>query len=495
MRTVPDGSLMDRAAAGLAARCVAWLPRVYGARVVVLAGTGSNGGDALFAGALLARRGAGVVAVALDADRLHAGGAAALLRAGGRIRALDTIPDLAVAVDRADLILDGIVGIGTTGALRAPADEVVQTANDASGLRVAVDLPSGVHPDTGVVDGPAFRADRTVTLGAIKLGLTVGEGREHVGDLGVVDIGLGRHLAAPAALRLTDADVAEVLPRAGDGDDKYSGGILGVAAGSAGYPGAAVLTVGAALRMRSSLVRYVGPAALGVSSAWPEALVSDGVPSEIGRVQAWAVGPGLGRDKRAEQVLADVLAMDLPVVVDADGLRLVARRLELLRTRSAGTVLTPHDREFADFDVPLGTDRLAAVTELATKLGVTVLLKGAATIVVDPDGHTYVNATGTAALASAGTGDVLTGIIGSLLAAGVEAGLAAALGAHVHGRAGQLAERAGALLASDVIEALPGALLRIRAQPSIANSSIQPAMDSRARTKGPMIAGIIGTNT
>jgi len=472
MRTVPDGSLMDRAAAGLAARCVAWLPRVYGARVVVLAGTGSNGGDALFAGALLARRGAGVVAVALDAERLHAGGAAALLRAGGRIRALDTIPDLAVAVDRADLILDGIVGIGTTGALRAPADEVVQTANDASGLRVAVDLPSGVHPDTGVVDGPAFRADRTVTLGAIKLGLTVGEGREHVGDLGVVDIGLGRHLAAPAALRLTDADVAEVLPRAGDGDDKYSGGILGVAAGSAGYPGAAVLTVGAALRMRSSLVRYVGPAALGVSSAWPEAVVSDGAPSEIGRVQAWAVGPGLGRDKRAEQVLADVLQRDLPVVVDADGLRLLAERPELLQRRSVAgspqppfgpasagrsTVLTPHDREFSAFGVPLGADRVRAASALATQLGVTVLLKGAATIVVDPDGHTYVNATGTAALASAGTGDVLTGIIGSLLAAGMEAGLAAALGAHVHGRAGQLAERAGALLASDVIDAIPPA--------------------------------------
>ena len=472
MRTVPDGSLMDRAAAGLAARCVAWLPRVYGARVVVLVGTGSNGGDALFAGALLARRGAGVVAVALDAERLHAGGAAALLRAGGRIRALDTIPDLAVAVDRADLILDGIVGIGTTGALRAPADEVVQTANDASGLRVAVDLPSGVHPDTGVVDGPAFRADRTVTLGAIKLGLTVGEGREHVGDLGVVDIGLARHLAAPAALRLTDADVAEVLPRAGDGDDKYSGGILGVAAGSAGYPGAAVLTVGAALRMRSSLVRYVGPADLGVSSAWPVALVSDGVPSEIGRVQAWAVGPGLGRDKRAEQVLADVLQRDLPVVVDADGLRLLAERPELLQRRSVAgspqppfgpasagrsTVLTPHDREFSAFGVPLGADRVRAASALATQLGVTVLLKGAATIVVDPDGHTYVNATGTAALASAGTGDVLTGIIGSLLAAGMEAGLAAALGAHVHGRAGQLAERAGALLASDVIDAIPPA--------------------------------------
>ena len=465
-RTVPDGSLMQRAAAGLAAHCVRWLPHVYGARVVILAGAGNNGGDALFAGALLARRGAGVVAVALDPDRLHVGGCAALQRAGGRIRALNTITNLGGFVRQADLVLDGIVGLGAIGQLRAPADEVVEAANDAAGLRVAVDLPSGVHPDTGAVDGTAFRADRTVTFGAIKLGLAVGEGREHVGDLDVVDIGLGAHLGAPAALQLTDDDVAGLLPRAGDGDDKYSGGILGVAAGSATYPGAAVLTVGAALRMRSSLVRYVGPAALGVSSAWPEAVVSDGVPSEAGRVQAWAVGPGLGRDRAAEQTLANVLHSDLPVVIDADGLRLLARRRVLLQRRSAVTVLTPHDREFTAFDVPLGADRVGAATALATQLGVTVLLKGAATIVVDPAGRTYVNATGTPAMASAGSGDVLTGIIGSLLAAGLPPGLAAAAGAHLHGRAGQLAERAGALLATDLIAALPTARDTLGASPT-----------------------------
>ena len=305
-----------------------------------------------------------------------------------------------------------------------------------------------------------------MTFGAIKLGLAVGEGREHVGDLDVVDIGLGPHLGAPAALQLTDDDVAGLLPRAGDGDDKYSGGILGVAAGSATYPGAAVLTVGAALRMRSSLVRYVGPAALGVSSAWPEAVVSDGVPSEAGRVQAWAVGPGLGRDRAAEQTLANVLNSDLPVVIDADGLRLLARRRVLLQRRSAVTVLTPHDREFTAFDVPLGADRVGAATALATQLGVTVLLKGAATIVVDPAGRTYVNATGTPAMASAGSGDVLTGIIGSLLAAGLPPGLAAAAGAHLHGRAGQLAERAGALLATDLIAALPTARDTLGASPT-----------------------------
>lgn len=456
-RTVPDGFLMQRAAAGLAAHCTGWLGRVYGARVVVLAGGGDNGGDALMAAALLARRGASVVVVALHRDRLHAGGAAAVRRAGGQVRPLETIGDLNALVGQADLILDGIVGLGSSGELRAPAGAIVELANDAAGLRVAVDLPSGLHPDTGVVDGPAFRADRTVTFGAIKVGLTLGEGREHVGDLDVVDIGLAPHLGGPTALRLTDSDLADLAPQAGDGDDKYSGGILGIAAGSADYPGAAVLTVGAALRMRSSLVRYAGPSAAGVNHAWPEAVVGDVAPSEAGRVQAWAVGPGLGRDERAAEVLAEVLGTNVPVVVDADGLRLLAARPDLLQDRTAPTILTPHDREFEAFGLPLGADRLAAAAALATRYGVTVLLKGAATIVVDPDGHSYINATGTAALASAGTGDVLTGIIGSLLAARVPAALAAAAGAHLHGRAGQLAERGGAVLASDVIEALPAA--------------------------------------
>ncbi|MBA3340002.1 MAG: NAD(P)H-hydrate dehydratase [Geodermatophilaceae bacterium] len=457
LATVPEGTLMQRAAAGLAAHCAGWLGRVYGARVVVLAGAGDNGGDALFAAALLARRGAKVVAVVPQPDRVHTQGAAALRRAGGRICPLDTIAGVSAIVRQADLILDGIVGIGASGPLRQPADDVVDAANDAGGLRVAVDLPSGIDPETGVIEGPAFRANRTVTFGAIKLGLTLGEGREHVGDIDVIDIGLAPHLGEPAALRLTDADVADLLPRAGEGDDKYSGGILGIAAGSDGYPGAAVLSVGGALRMRSSLVRYVGAAAIGVSQAWPEAVVADTAPAEAGRVQAWAVGPGLGRDKRAAQVLAEVLRSDVPVVVDADGLRLLAGRRELLQRRTAPTVLTPHDREFEAFGIPLGADRRTAAAALASRLGVTVLLKGAATIIVDPAGRTYVNATGTPALASAGTGDVLTGIIGSLLAAGLPAGSAAAAGAHLHGRAGQLAERGRALLATDVIDALPAA--------------------------------------
>lgn len=457
MATVPQGALMQRAAAGLAARCAGWLGRVYGSRIVILAGPGDNGGDAMFAAANLARRGAHVVAVTVQPDRMHAEAAAALRRSGGRIRPLDTIADLIAVVGQADLILDGIVGLGATGELRAPADDVVEAANDAAAVRVAVDLPSGIHPETGIVEGPAFRADRTVTFGAIKLGLTIGEGREHVGDLDVVDIGLTPHLAEPAALRLTDADVTRLLPRAGDGDDKYSGGVLGVAAGSDGYPGAAVLSVGAALRMRSSLVRYVGPAASAVSQAWPEAVVLDAAPGQAGRVQAWAVGPGLGRDNRAARVLAEVLRTGVPVVVDADGLRLLADRPELLRSRSAATVLTPHDREFEAFGIPLGADRVEAARRLSAELGVTVLLKGVATIVVDPSGDTYVNATGTRALASAGTGDVLTGVIGSLLAAGLPAGLAASAAAHVHGRAGALAERGGALLATDLIHALSAA--------------------------------------
>lgn len=457
---VPAGSLMALAAAGLATICLRELPRAYGARVLILAGPGDNGGDALYAGAILARRGAAVTAVALRPERAHPGGRAALVRAGGRVRTdPGAVPGLAA---RAALILDGIVGTGARGPLRAPAADLMVAVNAATAIRVAADLPSGVDPDTGAVSGECFAADHTVCFGALKTGLRIGAGRQRSGRVHVVDIGLGGHprLGPPVARQLTDADVAALLPRAGSGDDKYSGGVLGIAAGSAGYPGAAVLCVGAAQRVRSGLVRYVGSAGEAVLAAWPETIAGVGSVADAGRVQAWTIGPGLGRDEVARQALAGALASDVPALIDADALRLVAENPDRLIGRSAPVVLTPHDREFEAFGVAADDSaggRLGAARALADRLGVTVLLKGAGTIVAAADGSTYVNPTGTSALASAGAGDVLSGIIGSLLAAGIEPGPAAAAGAYLHGRAGELAEVAGALVAMDLIAALPAA--------------------------------------
>ncbi len=163
----------------------------------------------------------------------------------------------------------------------------------------------------------------------------------------------------PTAFRLSDADVAARLALPSAGDDKYSQGVVGVVAGSSTYPGAGVLCTGAALRTRPGLVRYAGTAADGVRAAWPEAIVTAGRPADAGRVQAWVVGPGMGTDDDARSVLAEVLATDLPVVVDADGLTMLAGEQGLVRDRAAPTLLTPHDREFERFGEPVGADRSA----------------------------------------------------------------------------------------------------------------------------------------
>nr|WP_218859868.1 NAD(P)H-hydrate dehydratase [Petropleomorpha daqingensis] len=458
LAATPEGTLMHRAATGLATVCLRLLDRSYGVRVTALVGAGNNGGDALFAGAALAARGARVTAVLLSPDKAHPAGLAALRRAGGRVT---TDGD---SLDRADLVLDGIVGIGGSGGLRPAAAALVQRAASGPGLMIAVDLPSGVDADTGVVEGNAFPAQHTVTFGAVKPGLVVGAGRGCAGTVHLVDIGLD--LPRASVHQLTDADVAARLRPPSSDDDKYSQGVIGIVAGSATYPGAGVLCTGAALRTRPGLVRYAGTAADGVRAAWPEAIVTEGRPSDAGRVQAWVAGPGMGTDDDARSVLSEVLATDLPVLVDADGLTMAAEQPDLIRRRSAPTVLTPHDREFARFGSDVGEDRIGAARRLAADLGAVVLLKGDATVVADPDGAAFVNATGTPWLATAGTGDVLSGIIGALLATDLPAAEAAAAGAHLHGRTGQLAAERGPLISGDLVRRLPDAISRVRGVPA-----------------------------
>ncbi|MFE6784262.1 NAD(P)H-hydrate dehydratase [Streptomyces sp. NPDC057680] len=464
MARLPEGALMQRAAAGLAAACCSLLGkgRVYGARVALLVGSGDNGGDALYAGARLARRGAGVTAVLLG-DRAHEGGLAALRAAGGRV--VDSAHDDPFEpLAAADLVLDGITGIGGRGGLRPDAVPVARAARGSDAVVVAVDLPSGVDADTGEVAGEALRADVTVTFGTYKPGLLVDPARSYAGALRLVDIGLGGELPGVADLEaLQHQDVARLLPVPAAESDKYRRGVLGVVAGSARYPGAAVLAVEGALRGGAGAVRYVGPAADAVIAAHPETLVHPGPPDRAGRVQAWVVGPGLGD----EPGVAEVLASDVPVLVDADGLR--GLDPALVRARSAPTVLTPHAGEAAALlgatreEVEAG--RLAAVRELAARFGATVLLKGSTTLVCGPvtedgraaGGAVRVNPTGTGWLATAGSGDVLSGLAGSLLAAGLRPVDAASCAAYLHGLAARRASGGGPVTAGDVAGALGGA--------------------------------------
>jgi ADP-dependent NAD(P)H-hydrate dehydratase / NAD(P)H-hydrate epimerase len=456
MARLPDGALMARAANGLAVECATLLGRVYGAEIALLVGAGNNGGDALYAGALLARRGAAVRALLLDPERAHPGGLAALRAAGGRVVAADP-----AVLDEVDLVVDGIVGIGGRGGLRGRAVELAATACNTP--TVAVDVPSGVDADTGSADGDTVRADVTVTFGALKAGLLVGEGARRAGELHLVDIGLGETLPVSSTFVLEAADVAGLLPVPGPADDKYTRGVTGLVAGSAAYPGAGVLATGAAVCGGAGMVRYAGTAADAIRARYPEVVVhEDGRPSEL-RVQAWVVGPGIGTDAAARTVLEDVLSTDVPVIVDADGITLLGESPELLHGRAAPTVLTPHDREFARIAEGPSADRIGSARGAAQALGATILLKGDATVVAAPDGRAWINRTGTPWLGTAGSGDVLSGLIGSLLAAGLEPPLAAAVGAYVHGVAGQLAAADGPPTSADVLRALRPALRRIAA--------------------------------
>ncbi|MGA4840150.1 NAD(P)H-hydrate dehydratase [Streptomyces sp. G45] len=463
MARVPEGALMQRAAAGLAATCARLLGRTYGARVALLVGSGDNGGDALYAGARLARRGAGVTAVLLAPERTHQGGLAALRRAGGRT--LDAAsPDATAVVAAARLVVDGVVGIGGKGGLRPRAAELARAAEGSGATVVAVDLPSGVDADTGEVRGEAVRADVTVTFGTYKPGLLIDPARAYAGSVHLVDIGLGPELAAsgPAVQALQYADVERLLPLPGAESDKYRRGVVGVVAGSARYPGAAVLAVAGALRGGAGAVRYVGPAADAVIARFPEALVSAGPPAKAGRVQAWVAGPGLGDDGDR---LADVVAADVPVLIDADGLRLADAAA--VRRRTAPTLLTPHAGEAAAL---LGAARdeveaarLDAARELARRYAATVLLKGSTTLVAGPDGGAArVNATGTSWLATAGSGDVLSGLAGSLLAAGLGALDAGSTAAFLHGLAARHAADGAPVAAQDVADAIPAAWRDVR---------------------------------
>ena len=430
---VPPGSLMARAARGLASECRDVLQasrgRTSGARVVLLIGAGNNGGDTLFAGAALAQRGAWVLAIPL-ASQIHAEGAAALLAQGGRLADVPhSDAQIAAAVTslrRADIVLDGIVGIGGQGPLREPAATLVRAIEGGDTIRVAVDIPSGVDPATGhVADADkVFAADVTVTFGALKSGLVLPPGRDVAGRIVVVPIGLQPQLAALPDIKLLQAsDVSPFVPAPSESSYKYSHGVVGVVAGSAAYPGAAQMVTGAARHTGVGMVRIADRndgVAQEVVRRFPDVVSTDGNQlAHDPRTTAWVIGPGAGTGHQTATDLAALLGTDLPVVVDADAITVVANDAELralIKDRSATTVLTPHVGEFKRLGFDLTADRLASASAAADALGAIVVLKGPGTVISGPSGKTYVDPIGPPALATAGTGDALAGIVGGVLA-------------------------------------------------------------------------------
>ncbi|UEL27533.1 NAD(P)H-hydrate epimerase [Pseudarthrobacter sp. L1SW] len=481
--------LMQRAAHGLANAVIAELKargrRIYGASVVVLAGKGNNGGDGLYAAAFLAARGMRTTAV-LTGDSAHALALAAFERAGGRLRHVtEAAPgELAAEAAPADVVIDAVLGTGAKGGLRGSAADLVSAlaglvaGRGGHSFVVACDLPSGVDADSGEAFLPVLPADLTVTFGGAKAGLLADPGADYAGRVDVVPIGIEEHLPEPSLHRLDGLDLARLLPRPARRAHKYSRGVLGVVAGSADYPGAAVLACRGALAAGVGMVRYLGPPEVAdlVRQSCPEVVCSTGTVAE-NRVQAWLVGSGMGPgDHDQLQRARDAVDSDLPVVADAGALPALPDVLP------PHVVLTPHAGELAALLQRLGgtEDRdaveagtLAAVRRASELTGATVLLKGATTLVAAPSGGVYSQADGTPWLATAGSGDVLAGVIGALLAqggsdvgrfrkAGIDAearwAAIAALGAALHGRAGTSASDAcsgGPIAAGGIADALP----------------------------------------
>lgn len=431
MAVVGDATLMQRAAHGLSVRSADLLLRtrgaVYGTRVVILVGPGNNGGDALYAGQRLARRGCAVTAVRV-LGQPHGAGLASLLAAGGRLVEGESFGDHDLI--GVDLVVDGVLGIGGRPGLPDRLAALVADAHARMIPIVAVDLPSGVVADTGQAPSGSVRASRTVTFGTYKPCHLIEPAASRAGLIELVDIGLDQTGTAPALAAWESDDVAANWPVPGPSSDKYARGVVGVDTGSDAYPGAGVLSTLGAVYGGAGMVRYRGAPA-------SAEIIGRELPNVVfgeGRVQSWLVGSGWGERADGDAVISRLIDSGVPVVIDADGLR-------HLPDRVPGTVLlTPHAGELARMlDCERGdvtVDPVTAVRAVADRTGATVLLKGATQLVATPATETVeVAVPGPAWTGQAGSGDVLGGLCAAVLAAGVGARNAAVLAASVQAMA------------------------------------------------------------
>jgi len=474
---IPSLDLMERAGEGLA-HVIA--ERVPAGRIAVVCGRGNNGGDGLVAARLL--RGAGrevdVLAAWDDRASLSDDAATQLARLPGPAPAPYDVARLAGAGG----IVDALLGTGSTGAPRAPLAGVIEDMNTARAKVIAADVPSGVDASTGEVAGPAVRAAATATFHAAKPGLWIAPGKAHAGAVVVVDIGIPRGAPGDADVGLIARGVLRDMPRRRASSTKFTSGNVVVIGGSRGLTGAPSMTALAAMRAGAGYVTVAAPGSLELSFTvrlleamlvgLPEddgALAPDALQAAIkavGRADAVVLGPGLGKSPGAQALARELVQrIDVPLVVDADGLGALAGQLELLRQRPWPTVLTPHAGELGRLleveSSEVERARLTHASAAAHRSQALVVLKGDDTLIAAPSGRLAVSRGGAPALATAGTGDVLAGVTGAMLAKGLSHAHAACAAVFAHVRAGQLAAAPhgpDSVIASDVIAALPEAL-------------------------------------
>lgn len=488
-RGISADLLMERAGRAVARAAVDLCGGVYGRRAVVVCGKGNNGGDGLVAARYLARWGMRValeqVGVTDDLREPAATNAGRLrLATGVRIRTASAA-SLERELSRADVAIDALFGTGFRGIPEDDWAEAIEALNNAAVPTIAVDIPSGVNGATGAVEGEAVRADLTVTFGAPKAGAVLLPGAEFAGAVRVVDIGFPSDLIEADTFLIEPSDVAAAVPMRSVDSHKRAAGVLLIVAGSRGMTGAVALIARAAMRLGTGLVTVAVPqgilpvvqATLEEATFLPLPETSEGtvassaldaVLQRLGEAHALALGPGLTTHKETAEFVRELIrSCPVPLVADADALNAFTDRAADLADRKSDAVLTPHAGEFARLTGTSAreqaSDRLASVRALAKVTGAVTLLKGSRTLIAEPGGVVRVNPTGSSVLATAGSGDVLTGAIGGLLARGVAPADAAASAAYLHGLAGILsgARHGEGTVAGDLVELLPEALAKV----------------------------------
>ena len=489
---ISSTTLMSNAAEHIAKAAMEQIPT--GGNAIVFCGIGNNGGDGIGAAAYLIDKGIPVRTILIGNEKKLSYDAKAMLKrlkaASGSLEPFSPSPDLYHQLNSCDVIIDAIFGVGLNSDLNEDALNAVSLINRSNATVISVDIPSGVHADTGEILGDAVKADITITFSLAKPGHFVEPGCVSCGELRVCDIGIPEDVLDRTISHMYAASPGEIhLPRRRLDTHKGDYGRALILAGSIGYTGAPALAARAATRMGAGLVSVGVPKSiynimatkLDEEMPFPlpenkKGMISTAATKEIlervAKSDVCLIGPGLGRsDDIAELVQAITHSTEIPVVIDADGLNAIAGNIEILNNATCPLILTPHPGEFErlvgdlsedDEDAPM--DRLSIACEFATKHGCILVLKGHRTIIALPNGIAYINTTGGPAMAKGGTGDVLAGMITALIAQKLPIVHAVAVAVYIHGLAGDMcAEKLSdyCVTASDIIAMLPQAVQKI----------------------------------
>lgn len=487
---IPGLELMEAAGSRVVDAIVEQYGDITGQVITIVCGKGNNGGDGLVAARYLHEKGAKIeIFLTGRADTVEGDAMTNLKRAekiGLYVKEIDDIDDFSIDYN-SNIIIDAIFGTGFSGDIKAPYDEIIFKINDHPASVVAIDAPSGLDGATGAVAEPCVRADLTVTFGLPKFGQALYPGKEYCGLLLVADIGFPDEAIEKEDIDrylLMEDEAAAMLPRRAPDSHKGDFGKLFVLAGSEGYTGAAAMTAEAGLRSGTGLVILGCPSGLNdifeqkltevMTRPLPQVrkkrcLALRGL-GEVREMVKWAdavaVGPGIGTYHETRDLVFRLISkLDKPAIFDADALNILAKNMDYLKGHSAPLVISPHPGEMSRLTgktiEQIQKNRIDIALEFAEKFNLVCILKGAPSVIAAPSGQVWINPTGNEGMATAGSGDVLTGLIGGFLAQGLMDIDAAVLGCYVHGKAGDLAmENLGArgMIAGDILHMVPEAL-------------------------------------